>query len=451
MILTASCKQVTKISLILNVVFCQEILPETTTCDLKPTLFMSFEYFISRRYLRVKQKQAFVSLITFLSVAGVAVGVMALIVVIAVMAGFESDLKSRILGVESHMILRRHGGPFSDYARILDYLKKVDGIESATPFVYTQTMIRSSSGVSGAVLRGIDPESAGRVVTVFDVGALQSLEKRRQDKRPDTFTPMVILGKELARNLGVVRGDDVYLISPRGMISPIGHLPAMKRFKVSDLFESGMYEYDGSLAYVNIKDAQRMLRMGDSVTGIEVRVNDIYSANKIAEVVVNHLGFPYWALDWMQMNRNLFFALKLEKTAMFIILTLIILVAAFNIAGTLIMMVMGKTRDIAILKAMGATDKSIGKIFVFKGMVIGSIGTIIGVCLGFLLCTILEKYKFIELPGDVYYITTLPVKLESLDVFLIAAAAMGISFLATLYPARQASRLNPVDAIRYGG
>jgi lipoprotein-releasing system permease protein len=212
-----------------------------------------------------------------------------------------------------------------------------------------------------------------------------------------------------------------------------------------------MYEYDGSLAYVHIKDAQRMLRMGDSVTGIEVRVNDIYSANKIAEEIVSHLGFPYWALDWMQMNRNLFFALKLEKTAMFIILTLIILVAAFNIAGTLIMMVMGKTRDIAILKAMGATDKSIGKIFVFKGMVIGSIGTVIGVCLGFLLCTILEKYKFIELPGDVYYITTLPVKLESLDVLLIAAAAMGISFLATLYPARQASKLNPVDAIRYGG
>ncbi|MBW1899465.1 MAG: lipoprotein-releasing ABC transporter permease subunit [Deltaproteobacteria bacterium] len=412
---------------------------------------MSFEYFIGGRYLRVKQKQAFVSLITALSVAGVAIGVMALIVVIAVMAGFESDLKSRILGVESHMILRRHGGPFSDYTRILDYLEKVDGVESATPFVYTQTMIRSSSGVSGAVLRGIDPESAGRVITIFNGGSLPNLEKGRQEKKSAAFTPMIILGKELARNLGVVKGDDVYLISPRGMISPIGHLPAMKRFKVSDFFESGMYEYDGSLAYVHIKDAQRMLRMGDSVTGIEVRVNDIYSANKIAEEIVKHLGFPYWALDWMQMNRNLFFALKLEKTAMFIILTLIILVAAFNIAGTLIMMVMGKTRDIAILKAMGATDKSIGKIFVFNGMVIGSIGTVIGACLGFLLCTILGKYKFIELPGDVYYITTLPVKLESLDVFLIAAAAMGISFLATLYPARQASRLNPVDAIRYGG
>ncbi|MFC1811268.1 lipoprotein-releasing ABC transporter permease subunit [Thermodesulfobacteriota bacterium] len=412
---------------------------------------MSFEYFIGGRYLRVKQKQAFVSLITVLSVAGITIGVMALIVVIAVMAGFESDLKSRILGVESHMILRRHGGPFSDYTRILDYLKKVDGIESATPFVYTQTMIRSSSGVSGAVLRGIDPESAGQVITIFNGDSLPSLEKKSQGKKSAAFTPMIILGKELARNLGVVKGDDVSLISPRGIISPIGHLPAMKRFKVSDLFESGMYEYDGSLAYVHIKDAQRMLRMGDSVTGIEVRVNDIYSANKIAEEVVKHLGFPYWALDWMQMNRNLFFALKLEKTAMFIILTLIVLVAAFNIAGTLIMMVMGKTRDIAILKAMGATDKSIGKIFVFKGMVIGSIGTVIGVCLGFLLCTILGKYKFIELPGDVYYITTLPVKLESLDVLLIAAAAMGISFLATLYPARQASRLNPVDAIRYGG
>ena len=411
---------------------------------------MSFEYFIGGRYLRAKQKETFVSLITMLSVAGVAVGVMALIVVIAVMAGFESDLKHRILRVESHVVLMRHGNSFSDYHKILDQVVNTDGVEAATPFIYTQIMLRSSSRVSGAVLRGIDPESAGGVIKVLENSALLNIEKIRQGDDTTGSVPGIILGKELARNLGVGMGNAVYLISSRGMISPMGYLPAMKRFQVAGLFESGMYEYDGSLAYIHLSDAQKILHMEDSITGIEVRVNDIYYARKIADKIVAAIGFPYWAKDWMQMNYNLFSALKLEKTVMFIILALIVLVAAFNIASTLIMMVMGKTRDIAILKAMGAMDGSIRKIFIFKGMIIGSVGTTLGVCLGFIICKLLEKYKFIELPGDVYYISTLPVRLETLDVFIIAAAAMVICFVATLYPARQASKLNPVEAIRYG-
>jgi len=411
---------------------------------------MSFEYFIGGRYLKAKQKQAFISLITLLSISGVTVGVMALIVVIAVMAGFESDLKHRILGVESHLVLMRHGGSFVDYRRIVKQVENTKGVEDATPFIYTQVMLRSSSRVSGAVLRGIDPESAGRVIKVLEPETLQNLRQPGQGEDATAFIPGVILGKELARTLGVVTGDSVYLISSRGMISPIGHLPAMKRFKVAGFFESGMYEYDGSLAYIHLKDAQKILQMGDSVTGIEVRINNIYHARNISERITAALGFPYWARDWMQMNKNLFSALKLEKTVMFIILALIVLVAAFNIASTLIMIVMGKTRDIAILKAMGATDRSISKIFIFKGMIIGFVGTTLGVCLGFILCKLLEKYKFIELPGDVYYISTLPVRLEALDVFIIAVAAMVICFIATLYPARQASKLNPVEAVRYG-
>jgi lipoprotein-releasing system permease protein len=411
---------------------------------------MSFEYFIGGRYLRAKQKETFISLITTLSIAGVTVGVMALIVVIAVMAGFESDLKNRILGIESHVVIMRHGSPFSDYHRILDRVVNTNGVEAATPFIYTQIMLRSSSGVSGAVLRGIDPESAGRVIKVLESSALLNIEKMHQGNNTIGSVPGVILGKELARNLGLGRGDAVYLISSRGMISPMGYLPAMKRFQVVGLFESGMYEYDGSLAYIHIRDAQKILHMENSVTGIEVRVNDIYNARHIADKIVADVGFPYWARDWMQMNHNLFSALKLEKTVMFIILALIVLVAAFNIASTLIMMVMGKTRDIAILKAMGAMDSSIRKIFIFNGMIIGFMGTSLGVCLGFIMCKLLEKYKFIELPGDVYYISTLPVRLEALDVFIIAAAAMVICFVATLYPARQASKLNPVEAIRYG-
>ncbi|MCD4805451.1 MAG: lipoprotein-releasing ABC transporter permease subunit [Desulfobacterales bacterium] len=411
---------------------------------------MSFEFFIGSRYLRTKQKQAFISLITVLSIAGVTVGVMALIVVIAVMTGFEHDLKSRILGVESHIVIMRHNGPFSDYRNILEHVENTDGVEAATPFINSQVILRSSLSLSGAVLRGIDPDSADRVIKNLDKVSLKNLKETDQRKSTSIAMPSIILGKELAKNLGVMQGDPVHLISPRGMISPIGHIPTMKRFKVAGLFESGMYEYDRSLAYMHIKDAQKILRMGDSVNGIEVRVNDIYNARNIAGRIVKELGFQYWARDWMQMNQNLFSALKLEKTVMFIILALIVLVAAFNIASTLIMMVMEKTKDIAILKAMGATNKSIRKIFVFKGIVIGSIGTILGVCLGFILCTVLKYYQFIELPGDVYYITTLPVKLELLDVVMIASAAMAISFLATLYPARQASKLDPVEAIRYG-
>lgn len=411
---------------------------------------MSFEYFIGGRYLRAKQKETFISLITILSIAGVTVGVMALIVVIAVMAGFESDLKARILGVESHVVLMRHGGSFTDYRKISKQIDTMDGVTAATPFIYTQIMLRSPSGVSGAVLRGIDPESAGEVINILKDSGLQSLKRAQGPGNSKAWVPGIILGKELARNLGVGKGDAVYLISSQGMISPIGYLPAMKRFRVSGLFESGMYEYDGSLAYVNLEDAQKILHMEDAVTGIEIRVKDVYDARDIAEKIVSNFGFPYWAKDWMQMNHNLFSALKLEKTVMFIILALIVLVAAFNIASTLIMMVMGKTKDIAILKAMGAPDSSIRKIFIFNGMIIGFVGTTLGVCLGFIMCELLEKYKFIELPGDVYYISTLPVRLNPMDVLIIAAAALIICFVATLYPARQASKLNPVEAIRYG-
>jgi lipoprotein-releasing system permease protein len=410
---------------------------------------MTFEFFIGIRYLRAKQKEAFISLITLLSIAGVTVGVMALIVVIAVMAGFEADLKSRILGVESHIVVMRHGGGFSEHRTVLKEIEQVEGVVAATPFIYAQTMLRSATGVAGSVLRGIDPESAVRVISLFEKTGFPNPSKI-PDQANVSGAPGIVLGKELARNLGVFKGDPVYVISPKGILSPIGHVPAMKRFEVSDIFESGMYEYDGSLAYIHLKDAQALLRMDETVSGIEVRVENIYHADRIAKNIIDKLGFPYWVRDWMQFNRNLFSALKLEKTVMFIILALIILVAALNIAGTLIMTVMEKTRDIAILKAMGATDRSIGRIFVFKGVIIGAIGTVIGVSLGFFLCKLLEKYKFIELPGDVYYISTLPVRLESLDVLLIASAAMLICFLATLYPARQASKLNPVEAIRYG-
>jgi len=414
---------------------------------------MSFETFVGRRYLRAKQKQAFISLITILSIAGVALGVMALIVVIAVMTGFEADLKTRILGGQPQVMIMRHGGPgsFTNYREILQKVDKTPGVEAATPFIYAQIMLKSKNGAAGAVLRGVAPESAGLVMKTLQNINLPSATEVNASQNSVRPTPGIVLGRELANNLGVVEGDPIYLISPRGMISPIGHVPTMRQFKVTGFFESGMYDYDQTFAYINIRDAQKILRLGDSVTGLDIRVTDLYEARNVAKKISGELGFPYWARDWMQMNRNLFKALKLERRVMFIILTLIILVAAFNIASSLIMMVMGKTRDIAILKAMGATERSVKKIFILNGMVIGALGTLIGVGLGLAVCTVLKHYNIHELAGDIYYFTTrLPVKLEFYDVASIIAAALLICFFATLYPARQAAKLKPVEAIRYG-
>jgi lipoprotein-releasing system permease protein len=411
---------------------------------------MGFEFYIGKRYLRARRTQGFISLISILSTAGVTVGVMALIVVIAVMTGAQAEFRSRILGVDSHAIVMRYGGDIADYRSLIDQIKREKGVLSARPFIYSQSMLRSATGSSGAVLKGVDPPSKTEAAIDGIGEALRELYAPQQGGSDAHGVMPIVLGKELGRKLGVAEGDTVYVISFRGMVSPIGHIPTMTRFRVVGFFASGMYQFDEAYAFIKLADAQRILKMGDKVSGIEIRVKDIYQADKIAARIKEKLGFPYWTKDWMQMNANLFFALKLEKTAMFIILTLIVLVAAFNIASTLIMMVMKKTKDIAILKAMGATDGSIMRIFVIKGMVIGGFGTLLGVLLGTAICYVLKHYPFIKLPGNIYYFTTLPVQLQFFDVLTIALAAMGICFLATLYPAKQAARLNPVDAIRYG-
>ncbi len=411
---------------------------------------MRFELFIGRRYLRARRKQAFISLITILSTAGVAVGVMALIVVIAVMAGAQTEFRSRILGVQSHAVLMRYGGEFSEYPQVIRQLEQEDDVVATRPFILTQVMLRSSTGLSGAVLKGVAPPTDIERGIQGIGQALEILYTDTPEKADVRNAAPVVLGKELGRKLGVVSGDTLYVVSFRGVVSPVGHVPSMKRFRVAGFFESGMYQFDEAYAFVRLKDAQRILKLGDTVSGIEIRVDDIYQADQIAKRLGARLGFPYRIQDWMQMNANLFYALRLEKVAMFVILTLIVLVAAFNIASTLIMMVMEKTKDIAILKAMGATHRHIMRIFVIKGMMIGLSGTLLGVGLGTLLCAVLKRYPIIQLPGDVYYFTSLPVQLQATDVFTIALAAIGICFLATLYPALQAARLNPVDAIRYG-
>jgi len=413
---------------------------------------MNFELFVSLRYLLAKRRQTFISLITFISIAGVAVGVTALIVVLAVMNGFQDDLRSRILGITSHMVVGSFNGPFSDYQALMQDIEKEPGVVAATPFVYAQVMVSSGKSVSGAILRGIDPQTAAKVINIQENmlrGNLADLRSEPPSASGSSPQQGIILGVELANNLGLRQGEWVTVISPSGRLTPMGQVPKSKLFQVTGIIQSGMYEYDNTLAYISLTAAQQFLGLGDAVSGVEVKLDDIYRARQIAESLRSRLSLPYWVRDWMQMNRNLFSALKLEKVVMFIILTLIILVAAFNIVSSLIMLVMEKTRDIAILKAMGATTASIRKIFVMEGFLIGTSGTLLGLLGGFILCSLLKKYQFIELPRDVYYISTLPVKMEALDVGMIALAAILISLLATLYPSRQAAKLDPAEALRY--
>jgi len=411
---------------------------------------MGFEYFIGGRYLKARQKQAFITLITLLSMAGITVGVMALIIVIGVMKGFENDLRNRILGGQSHVVVKREDGAISGYHQLVKEVEKIDGVEAATPFTDVQGVLRSKYSISPAKIKGIDPATAGQVIKTLKGVSLPDHESLTNPDGDQAYLPAIILAQELARNLSVKKGDIISLISPGQSRSPVFQAPVMKQFEVSGFFTSGLYEYDNSFAYIHIKDAQKVLHMGDSVSGIEVRVKNIYQASKIAQRIDDKLGLPYQAQDWMQLNRTLFQAMKTERRVMFIILTLTILVATFSIASALIMLVIGKTRDIAILKAMGATNKSIRKIFVFNGMVIGLIGTGLGLALGLLLSTILKHYDVSNLTGGIYYlINTVPVKLDILDIIAIISATLVICFLATLYPAHQAAKINPVDSIRF--
>lgn len=404
------------------------------------------ELFLSLRYLRAKRKQTFISVITVISVLGVMVGVMALVVVLSVMNGFRADLMSKILGVNSHILVLRYGGAFGDYKKIVERVDKLDGVVASTPFIYAQVMANNSGNVSGALLRGVDPKNAARVVSFEEMikeGSLASLEEDAGGSSP------IVVGRELSRQIGIGPGDIVTLLSPEGKLTPLGRSPNTKRFRVTGIFDSGMYEYDASMVFVSLKEAQDFLAMGDRVTGLEVRVDDIYESDKIAKQIQADLGYPYWTKDWKVMNRSLFSALKLEKVTMFVILTMIVLVGALNIISTLVMVVMEKTRDIAILRAMGASAKSIMSIFMLQGLLVGLIGTMAGLASGLGICHLLGKYKFISLPADVYYISTLPVRVEFVDVWLVALAAVFISFVATLYPSWYGSRVDPVEAIRY--
>ena len=424
---------------------------------------MSYEFIISLRYLRARRKQVFVSIITFISIAGIFLGVAALIIVIAVMNGFETDLRSKILGINSHVIVMEHGGGMRRHPLVMQEVVQVPGVIAATPFIYSQAMLKNGDNVTGIVLRGLSLEDALKVINLgkFREGKLEYLRDGKRNipglKPEHSGLPGIVIGRELAKNLGVFLFETVHIVSPSGVATPMGMVPRMKPFVVVGIFESGFYEYDSTLAFISLKTCQEFLNMGDLVTGIEIRVDDIYKADKIAKSIEKKLGYPYWGRNWMEMNRNLFSALKLEKRVMFIILSLIVLVAAFNIISALIMIVMEKNRDIAILKTMGATRAGIMKIFIFQGLIVGTIGTLFGSLAGLGVAFNLEALsRFVEklfgfkiLPGDVYYLSELPSQVNFGDVGIIIAGTMLISFLSTIYPSWRASLLDPAEALRY--
>ncbi len=383
-------------------------------------------------------------MITFLSVAGVTVGVMALVVVIAVMSGAETDFRKKILGVEPHILVMNYSGKFDKYSQILTDLKKVGQIKDASPILFAQAMIRSSHSFSGVMIRGIDPDNGFSLVKGFSP---EKLKERLDSTNSDL--PGIILGRSLANSIGVIEGDKVILMSPNGFISPMGHIPSMKQFTVTDTFNSGMSEWDSALAYIHLREAQKLSNVKNKIDAIGIWIDNAFNVKSVKDSLKDVLNYPFYLRDWMEINKSLFSALKLEKTAMFIILTLIILVAAFNIASALIMMVMEKTKDIAVLKAMGATNKIIRRIFMLKGMIIGLLGTFIGTISGVVICFVLKRYDFIQLP-DAYPFSTLPVQLEYVDVLVIAVSAIIICFLSTIYPSYKASKMDPVEALRYG-
>lgn len=415
---------------------------------------MPFELFIGLRYLKAKRKSTFISLITLISVAGVALGVMALIIVLAVMTGFEEDLKEKILGTNAHIVVLSGTGAMEEYPQLQKKVEGMEGVVAATPFIYNQVMLSTGKNVSGVVLRGIDVATDAKVTNLHKSmveGNLKSLEEEVGK------TPGVVIGKELAKNLGLYLGETVDVISPMGNITPLGMMPKLNRFRITGIFNTGMFEYDSTLAYVSLREAQQFLGLGDVVTGLQLRVRDVYKTGELAQSINQELGAPYHARDWMQMNKNILFALKTEKSVMFIILTLIVLVAAFGIASTLFMVVMEKTRDIAILKSMGATSRSIMRIFVFEGVIIGVFGTIIGVLGGLLVAlnlepivSVVQKVTGFELfSKDIYYLDHFPSQVIPSDVVLISITAVLISFAATLYPSWAASRMPPAEALRY--
>ncbi|MCD4654546.1 lipoprotein-releasing ABC transporter permease subunit [bacterium] len=417
---------------------------------------MSYELIIGLRYLRARRKQTMISIVTGISIGGVALGVAALIIVLAVMTGLANDMREKILGTNAHVVIvpNDYDDRIEDYQQLQDTILLAEGVIASDIFIYSKGMIQHGRRGDGVVIKGMDMTSGGPVELRDTIirGRLRRLIERPAKPGPDE-DPVprdgVIIGVELARYLGARVGENITLVSSEMTLTPTGVIPRVRAFRVVGLFETGMYEYDRTMLYMTLGSARKLLGISEGINGFEIRIKDIFKSAEVVDTLRQKLGLRFWIRDWRDMNRTFFAALKLEKLAMFIILTLIIFVAAFNIISSLTMMVMEKNKDIGILKAMGATGDGIRRIFMIQGIVIGIVGTVAGCIVGTVISVIADTYKLIRLEGEVYYVSYLPFEVKPFEVFLVCFASILICTLATIYPARQAARLDPVEAIRY--
>ena len=413
---------------------------------------MRVDFFIGLRYL-TSRRSSLLSMFTLISICGVFVGVMALIVILAVLNGFHEDLKAKILGTMPHVsILTYNGEPIEQYDSLIARIEKLPEVASSAPLIYSEGMLVSDGQNNiGAILRGIDPERENRITEIGSHIFSGSFTFDDVPLEGEIAYPGMVIGSYMAQVLRVGVGDVVTAWAPRGVkITPFGLSAPWRKFRVLGIFETGLYDVDAKFAYLNLEEAQSFFGMKNAVSHIEIRLVDVERAHELREQVVEMLGgYPFTGMDWLTYNRNLFEALKLEKAVMFVILTLIVLVAAFNIVSTLTLMVMDKTREIGILRSMGLTARSVGLIFVFDGLIIGLLGTISGAFAGYVISTLLSKYQLISIPGDIYFISEFPVNIQVGDFVIVTAASLLISLAATIYPAFRASRLLPVEAIRY--
>jgi lipoprotein-releasing system permease protein len=410
---------------------------------------MRYELYIALRYLRSKRKTGFISLITYISVVGIAIGVAALIIVLSVMNGLEREVRSRFLGMDSHLrVVPADHEAMADYSVILQELQTLEHVKAITPYVEGKGLAKSHEQQAGVLLRGILPETATQVTDIAKNINYGQLELGMTKVEGETDLPGIVLGFNLADRLMVTVGDKVAIASFDGLMT-FGQLPQLMQFRVTGYFESGLFEYDDTYAYVSLASAQKLGKIGQRVTGIEMRLDDYEKADKVAQVIRQKLPPSFHALTWRDLNPNLFAWMQIEKWAAFIILCLIILVAAFNILSTLIMVTMEKTKEIGILRSMGASQQSIRKIFTFQGALVGVLGTVFGNLIGYTLCRLQLTYKFFSLPSDIYIISWLPIDMAIRDFILITLSALLITFIAAVLPAVKAATLDPVAALRY--